>query len=113
MQLIPAAEALTEKLSWKAVASDYSCPNGGKPFVLNPYDYDKHQYTNPEHAFVTCHCEDHCNWYKCRLEKPPHSCLDEEKSFWKWDDRGSYWVAQMRSGNIMGNSIYFLHRNSK
>ena len=111
MQLIPAAEELTEKLSWfrgKVVASDYSCPNGGKPFVSTPVTNE-----NTNHAFVTCHCEDHCNWYKCRLEKPPVSCLDEETSFWKWDDRGSYWVAQMRSGNIMGNSIHFLHRNSK
>ena len=112
MQLIPAAELRTEKLSWKAVASDYSCPNGGKPFVLTQVSPDPY-VAFPNYAFVTCHCEDHCNWYKCRLEKPPHSCLDDEKSFWKWDDTGSYWVAQMRSANIMGNSIYFYHRNSE
>ena len=108
MQLIPAAEALTERLSWPVVASDYSCPNGAMPFVLN-----SHGQENLGRVFITCHCEDHCNWYKCRLEKPPLSCLDEEKSFWQWDDRGSYWVAQMRSRKIMGNSIYFYHCKSK
>ena len=48
-----------------------------------------------------CSCEDFCRWDICRLDKPPHSCLDGTKSHWLWDSQKRYWVAQISSGNYL------------
>ena len=69
-------------------ASDYLCPNEAKAFLFNTKDPQ-------DQIFVTCHCEDHCSWYKCKLDTPPLNCLEGENSFWQWDQKRNYWVAQM------------------
>ena len=94
MHLIPEAKAFSDRNFGTVIASDHFCPNGGKPFALNMIEWPR---------FVTCHCEDHCNWYKCRLEKPPSDCLNGVNASWKWDEKGNYWVAQMNSVNQTGN----------
>ena len=94
MHLIPEAKAFSDRNFGTVIASDHFCPNGGKPFALNMIEWPR---------FVTCHCEDHCNWYKCRLEKPPSECLNGVNASWKWDKKGHYWVAQMNSVNQTGN----------
>ena len=94
--MIPEAKAFSDRNFGTLIASDHFCPNGGKPFSLNsPIENNR---------FVTCHCEDHCNWYKCRLEKPPSDCLDGVHASWKWDEKGNNWVAQMNTENPMGNN---------
>ena len=95
--MIPPAKLLAEFPPHPFKSSDYSCPNGAKAFRINP---DKTRY-----LFITCHCEDHCSWYKCRLETPPSKCLDGIKGIWKWDKKGSYWVAQIDQG-ITGISMF-------
>ena len=96
MHLIPAAKSFTNRDLNMLIASDHSCPNAGKPFAINRGYIDSS-------TFVTCHCEDHCTWYKCRLRKPPSDCLDGANSSWKWNEKGKYWVAQMHSGKESGN----------
>ena len=93
--MIPEAKAFSDRNFGMLIASDHFCPNGGKPFALNS--------PTENIRFVTCHCEDHCNWYKCRLEKPPSDCLDGVNASWKWDKKGNNWVAQMITGTQMGN----------
>ena len=97
MHLIPAAKSFSDRDFNMLIASDHSCPNGGKPFAINRNGY------LDSSTFVTCHCEDHCTWYKCRLHKPPSDCLDGVNGSWKWDEQGNYWVAQMNSENETGN----------
>ena len=98
--MIPFAKLLLEHTPNTFKASDYSCPKGAKPFRLNP---DTWIPNAP--LFVTCHCEDHCSWYKCRLETPPSKCLEGTKGVWKWDKKSSYWVAQMDE-EITGISMF-------
>ena len=92
IELIPSAQLLLDFPHHTFRTSDYSCPKGAKPFRVNQ--------ENPQAPlFVTCNCEDHCSWYKCRLETPPSKCLEGTKNFWKWDNISNYWVAQMNQGN--------------
>ena len=100
VELIPSAKLLPDLPPHTFKSSDYSCPDGAKAFRIN---LDTYPRQNP--LFVTCHCEDHCSWYKCRLETPPSKCLDGIKGIWKWDKKGSYWVAQMDQG-ITGISMF-------
>ena len=93
IELIPSAELLLDHPHHTFRASDYSCPKGAKPFQLNT---DAWVPVAP--IFVTCHCEDHCSWYRCRLDIPPSKCLEGIKGIWKWDKKSSYWVAQMDQG---------------
>ena len=89
--MIPAAQRLSSDPDRADFyPSDYSCPGGTKPFSMGTY--------NQDYRFVTCHCEDHCSWYKCRLEQPPMDCLDVENSSWKWNAKRKYWVAQIKPG---------------
>ena len=88
IELIPSAQLLLDFPHHTFRTSDYSCPKGAKPFRVNQ--------ENPQAPlFVTCNCEDHCSWYKCRLDTPPLNCLEGENSFWQWDEKRKYWVAQM------------------
>ena len=102
IELIPSAREKTESKSYPFKSSDYLCPNKAKAFQLNPMDYGME---SEDERFVTCHCEDHCSWYKCRLETPPSKCLEGTKGVWKWDKKSSYWVAQMDE-EITGISMF-------
>ena len=63
---------------------DYLCPKGTMAFSIGPNYF--------------CNCEDHCSWYKCRLNEPPLDCLDGKNSTWQWNIQKKYWVAQIRQG---------------
>ena len=39
----------------------------------------------------TCFCEDHCSWKKCRLDRPPPSCLGDDKHEWDFNGKTQYW----------------------
>ena len=96
LELIPAAHRLSldpPDPQDGFISSDYSCPEGTKSFSMGYFGG-----MNANKVFVTCHCEDHCSWYKCRLDQPPLDCLEEESSSWKWDEQRHYWVAQMNQG---------------
>ena len=102
IELIPSARLLSDSPNYHFTPSDYSCPNGAKPFQLTKSereDYDE---------FVTCHCEDHCSWYNCKLLTPPSNCLKGTKNYWKWDEISNYWVAQMYQGNT---GIFFCSKH--
>ena len=99
IELIPSAQLLLDFPHHTFRTSDYSCPKGAKPFRVNQ--------ENPQAPlFVTCNCEDHCSWYKCRLDIPPSKCLEGIKGIWKWDKKGSFWVAQMDQG-ITGIRLFY------
>ena len=103
--MIPSAREKTESKSYPFKSSDYLCPNKAKAFQLNPMDYGME---SEDERFVTCHCEDHCSWYKCKLDNPPMNCIEGENSFWQWDEKRNYWVAQMNpepTGMILFNKI--------
>ena len=96
INMVPKAKMLSNSGRQYYVPSDYSCPNGAKKYQLNPSD---NTYDPLIEVFVTCHCEDHCSWNKCRLENPPSNCLDGVNSSWQWDEKRKYWVAQMKHHN--------------
>ena len=39
----------------------------------------------------TCYCEDHCSWKRCKIDKPPQSCLSHAKREWVYDPERKYW----------------------
>ena len=94
-ELIPSAREKSESKTYPFTSFDYLCPNKAKAFQLNPMDAE-------DEIFVTCHCEDHCSWYT-----PPLNCLEGENSFWQWDEKRNYWVAQM---NPETTSMRFLNK---
>ena len=86
LELIPAAHRLSldpQDPDDGFISSDYSCPEGTKSFSMGAFGASM----DASEFFVTCHCEDHCSWYKCRLNQPPLDCLEKERSSWKWDEK--------------------------
>ena len=61
--------------------------------------YRLHHIAN--HA--TCFCEDHCSWRMCKLRIPPPECLSSAlvATEWAWDDKNSYWIAQVKGNNFL------------
>ena len=55
----------------------------------------------------TCFCEDHCSWKKCKLDKPPNSCLKHTRRTWVYDRQKGYWRTKF-IGNL---NIFLEHYN--
>ena len=60
----------------------------------------------------SCFCEEHCSWETCRLADSPEKCLKGLNSFWSWDTKKLFWVAQI-DGMIKTFTHLFYLRYSK
>ena len=57
----------------------------------NTYGNSGNDYSSPQN----CYCEEHCTWEACRLLDGPEDCLRDVGSFWSWDTKKRFWIAQM------------------
>ena len=62
-------------------------PSDGCP--IGSYGCDNEDCPN------TCFCGDHCSWRKCKLEKPPQSCLIHSNNKWVYDFDRNFWKSTL------------------
>ena len=61
----------------------------------NTYGNSGNDYSSPQN----CYCEEHCTWETCRLVTSPEDCLRDVRSFWSWDTKKGFSVAQIAGTN--------------
>ena len=44
----------------------------------------------------TCFCEEHCSWKRCKIDKPPQSCLSHAKREWVYIPEVKYWRTNLK-----------------
>ena len=69
----------------------------------NTYGKSGDDYTSPQN----CYCEEHCTWEACRLLDSPEDCVSHVGSFWSWDSKKRFWIAQI-GGTIFYLTLVFL-----
>ena len=72
----------------------------------NTYGNSGDDYTSPQN----CYCEEHCTWEACRLLDSPEDCVRDVGSFWSWDSKKRFWIAQI-GGTIFYLTLAFLVYN--
>ena len=84
-------------------------PPGGCP--LGSYGFGIHDDCKFEcDAPKTCFCEDHCSWKRCKIDKPPQSCLAHANREWIYNPEGKYWRTNLK-GKLYrnrGQGEYFI-----
>ena len=87
-------------------------PPGGCPF--GSYGFGTHdcEYEGADtkcDAPNTCFCEEHCSWKRCKIDKPPQSCLQHAKREWVYNPERKYWRTNLKGklppNRIDGNSL--------
>ena len=86
------------KLDLAADIPSEGCPLGSYGFGIHDCGFD----VRDPNAYVqcdapdTCFCEDHCSWKRCKIDKPPQSCLTHAKREWVYIPEGQYWRTNLR-----------------
>ena len=100
------------KLDLAAGIPPRGCPLGTYGFGIHDCNEDHDLECDVPN---TCFCEDHCSWKRCKIDKPPQSCLAHAKREWVYNLERKYWRTALkgkyRPNRIEGRRILIHHNH--